>query len=119
MGLLITLLLITFNVYGSISSTLAPPKRGFSFIEVWMAAILFIMSFAILEYCFILVLVRMNHQHNMMKKPLFAATTDKIAKIDLVSFVLSLIISHALLYFTYSKVGDSSEISIYSLNYNI
>ena len=92
MGLLITLLLITFNVYGSISSTLAPPKRGFSFIEVWMAAILFIMSFAILEYCFILVLVRMNHQHNMVKKPLFAATADKIAKIDFVSFVVSLII---------------------------
>ena len=91
MGLLITLLLITFNVYGSISSTLAPPKRGFSFIEVWMAAILFIMSFAILEYCFILVLIRMNNHLNMVKKPLLAST-DKIAKIDFVSFVISLIL---------------------------
>ena len=91
MGLLITLLLITFNVYGSISSTLAPPKRGFSFIEVWLAAILFIMSFAILEYCFILVLIRMNNNLNMVKKPLFA-TTDNIAKIDFVSFVISLIL---------------------------
>ena len=88
MGLLITLILITFNVYGSISSTLAPPKRGFSFIEVWMTAIIFTISFAILEYCFILVLIRMNIYLDIKNK---SACLEKITKIDFISLVISLI----------------------------
>ena len=60
MGLLITLYLITFNVYGSISSTLAPPKRGFSYIETWMVGIVMTISLAILEYFFILAFMRRN-----------------------------------------------------------
>ena len=36
MGLLITVNLIAWNVYGS---TNAPPKRGFSFIELWMTGV--------------------------------------------------------------------------------
>ena len=65
MGLLITLYLITFNVYGSISSTLAPPKRGFSYIETWMVGIVMTISFAILEYFFILAFMRRNTYANL------------------------------------------------------
>ena len=64
MGLLITLYLIKSNVYGSISSTIAPPKRGFSYIEVWMIGIVMTISFAILEYFFILAFKRRNKMTN-------------------------------------------------------
>ena len=82
MGLLITLSLITFNVYGSIGSTFAPPKRGFSYIEVWMVGVITTISVAIIEYFSILALKRRNTFSNQ----------DKItAKIDFISFILNLI----------------------------
>ena len=81
MGLLITLYLITFNLYGSISSTLAPPKRGFSYIEVWMVGVLITISVAILEYFAILALKRRNKNANL----------DKIIEMmDFISFIINL-----------------------------
>ena len=65
MGLLITLYLITFNLYGSISSTLAPRKRGFSYIEVWMVGVIITISVAILEYFVILAFKRRNKNANL------------------------------------------------------
>ena len=65
MGLLITLYLITFNVYGSISSTLAPSKRGFSYIEAWMVGVVITISVAILEYFFILAFKRRHRNANL------------------------------------------------------
>ena len=55
MGLLITLYLITSNVYGSVE---APDDRGFSFIEIWMVGVEITMLLAIFEYITILVMKR-------------------------------------------------------------
>ena len=81
MGLLITLYLIKSNVYGSISSTIAPPKRGFSYIEVWMIGIVMTISFAILEYFFILAFKRRNKMTN---------PEDIIQLIDFISLITSI-----------------------------
>ena len=51
MGLLITLYLISTNVYGS---TEAPPNRGFSNIELWITGTQICILLAILEYSIIL-----------------------------------------------------------------
>ena len=82
MGLLITLCLITFNIYGSVSSTLAPPIRGFSYIEVWMVGVTTTINFAILEYFAILAIKRKNG---------FANLDTITKKIDLISLIISLI----------------------------
>ena len=55
LGLLVTLFLITSNVYGSVK---APESRGFSFIEIWMIGIQATISLAILEYAMVLILIR-------------------------------------------------------------
>ena len=81
MGLLVTLYLITFNVYVSTSSTIAPPNRGFSYIEVWMFGVLVTISFAIMEYFFILAYIRKNR---------YTKSYDVIEKIDFGSLVFNL-----------------------------
>ena len=58
MGLLITLYLISTNVYGS---TEAPPNRGFSNIELWITGTQICILLAILEYSIILALKRINN----------------------------------------------------------
>ena len=81
MGLLITLCLINFNIYGSVSSTLAPPKRGFSYIEAWMVGVMITINFAILEY-FVILAFKRKHE---------SADLDEITqKIDSISFIISL-----------------------------
>ena len=79
MGLTITLYLITFIVYSTISAT-SPPARGFSYIEVWMAGVVSTISIAILEHVFILASKRMNVFSN----------PDHVAKwIDGISLILT------------------------------
>ena len=51
MGLLITLYLILINTYNSVD---APPKRGFSSVEIWFAGTQTAILLAILEYGVIL-----------------------------------------------------------------
>ena len=51
MGLLVTLYLITSNVYGSVE---APDSRGFSYIEIWMVGAQFPILLALCEYGIIL-----------------------------------------------------------------
>ena len=89
MGLLITLNLITWNVYGSVA---APPSRGFSYIELWITGIQINILFAILEYACILALKRTNIGLKIGK--LFTFTDlDGIVKIlDLISFIVSFVI---------------------------
>ena len=81
MGLLITLYLITFNVYGSISENLAPPERDFSYIEVWMAGVVITISVAILELFFILAIKRKNKFSNL---------SETAPRIDFISLIVSL-----------------------------
>ena len=59
MGLLITLYLITVNVYGTIK---APPGRGFSYIESWMIGVQFCILLAIFEYGYILSSKKLNNE---------------------------------------------------------
>ena len=84
MGLLITLFLITFNVYGSTSSNLAPPSRRFSYIEVWMVGVVITISAAILEYFFILAFKRRNKYDNLDEN-------HTIGRIDFISLIISII----------------------------
>ena len=81
MGLLITLYLITFNVYGSISENLAPPERDFSYIEVWMTGVVITISVAILELFLILAIKRNNK---------FSNPSEIAQRIDLISLISSL-----------------------------
>ena len=84
MGLLITLFLITFNVYGDTSSDLAPPSRKFSYIEVWMVGVVITISTAILEYFFILAFKRRNKYDNLDEN-------HTIGRIDFISLIISII----------------------------
>ena len=91
MGLLITLYLITFNVYGSISSTLAPSKRGFSYTEVWMVGVVITISTAILEYFFILTFKR-KYKYENLDDTIGRMTLDgTIGRIDFISLIISII----------------------------
>ena len=51
MGMIVTLYLISTNVYSSLD---APPTRGFSYIEIWMMGAQFPILLALLEYGYIL-----------------------------------------------------------------
>ena len=51
MGMVITLCLISFNVYNSVNG---PPARGFSYIELWMVGMEMPIILALLEYSMIL-----------------------------------------------------------------
>ena len=82
MGLLITLYLITFNVYGSISENLAPPERDFSYIEVWMTGVVITISVAILELFFILAIKRKNR---------FSNPSEMAQRIDFISLISNLL----------------------------
>ena len=63
-------------------STLAPPRRGFSYIEVWMVGMTITIIFATLEYFAILAFKRNNGFSNL----------DEITKrIDSISLIMSLI----------------------------
>ena len=87
MGMVITLCLISFNVYIAID---APPKRGFSYIEVWMLGMEIPIIFALLEYSMILGLKRCSHKKfkflgNIEKT---AAQIDSISSLTSISYIL-------------------------------
>ena len=90
MGMIVTLYLISANVYNAVE---APPTRGFSYIEVWMLGTQAPILLALFEYGFIL----------LMKKVAKKKTTeenqdepepdmdDKIKKLDFTALIFSLI----------------------------
>ena len=87
MGMVITLCLISFNVYNAID---APPKRGFSYIEVWMVGMEIPIIFALLEYSIILGLNRCSHKKfkflgNIEKT---AALVDSISSLTSISYIM-------------------------------
>ena len=61
--MLVTLFLISTNVYSSID---APPGRGFSYIEFWMVGMFLPISFALVEYSIIL---GVKKYQNVVKSP--------------------------------------------------
>ena len=84
MGMIITLCLISFNVYNAVD---APPSRGFSYIEVWMVGMEIPIIFALLEYSLILGFKRCTYQ----KLNFFGKVDEKAAQIDSISSLTTII----------------------------
>ena len=96
MGMIITLYLITANVYNSAE---APPGRGFSYMEVWMLGAQTPILIALLEYGYILY-SKKYFKPRQVKKISPSQTSyiytqedldERIKKIDFVTMVVSLI----------------------------
>ena len=68
LGLLVTLHLISVNVYNSVS---APPERGFSYIELWMLGMQLTIIVALVEYGMILGLKKFFKQKSILTPPTF------------------------------------------------
>ena len=64
MGMIVTLYLISANVYNSVE---APDGRGFSYIEIWMVGTQFPILLALCEYGFILCLKK--YEKKLLKNP--------------------------------------------------
>jgi hypothetical protein len=81
MGMIVTLYLISANVYNSVD---APKNRGFSYIEIWMLGSQVPILVALLEYVFYLKkVVKISNQDEMK------IFEDKIKKLDLVTMIVS------------------------------
>ena len=78
MGMIVTLYLISANVYNSVE---APAGRGFSYIEVWMIGSQFPILLALCEYGFVLFLKKINNQ----------IMDDTIKMLDFATMIISLL----------------------------
>ena len=106
MGLLVTLFLISSNIYSSLQ---APQTRGFSYLDVWMVGVNGLILFAIFEYGIILAWKKYSNDttsvsNNDIKTKLMTQRTknswfiinemtkeEKIKIIDMISFVMSIV----------------------------
>ncbi len=86
MGLLVTLYLIAFNVYNSVS---APQSRGFSYVELWGFISQVPILMAIVEYGVVLGMLKYHNkeEHNSEERKFWLNKTIK--KMDFWSFVAS------------------------------
>ena len=83
MGMIVTLYLISANVYNSVD---APKNRGFSYIEIWMLGTQFPILVALFEYGVVLYLkkvVKISDQNEMK------SFEEKIKKLDLATMIFS------------------------------
>ena len=97
MGMIITLYLITANVYNSVD---APPGRGFSYIELWMLGAQIPIILSLLEYGYVLYIKK--HFKPTQTKSIRPSQTsyiytqadmdDKIKKIDFITMIVSLVL---------------------------
>ena len=94
MGMILTLYLISANVYNAVE---APSTRGFSYIEVWILGTQAPILLALFEYGFILFLKKIakektNEENQQVDQhdsvPDF---DDKIKKLDFATMIISLI----------------------------
>ena len=83
MGMIVTLYLISANVYNSVD---APKNRGFSYIEIWMLGTQFPILVAFLEYGFVLYLKKVTKisDENEIKN-----FNEKIRMLDLATMIFS------------------------------
>ena len=92
-GLLVTLFLISSNIYGSLE---APKQRGFSFLEFWVLGTQGIILLAILEYGIILGWKKYGKENVVDPKTgkwFDEKCLDNTFKlVDLISFIFSLLI---------------------------
>ena len=83
MGMIVTLYLISANVYNSVE---APKNRGFSYIEIWMLGTQFPILAALLEYGFVLYLKKIVKIPDQNEMKIFE---EKIRKLDLATMIFS------------------------------
>ena len=93
MGMIVTLYLISANVYNSVD---APKNRGFSFIEIWMIGTQIPILLALCEYGFVLHLKKTTKnakdQVESFDQSDSGQTLDgKIKKLDYASLVFTLL----------------------------
>ena len=83
MGMIVTLYLISANVYNSVD---APKNRGFSYIEVWMLGTQFPILVALLQYGFVLYMKKVVKILDQNGMKIFE---DKIKTLDLATMIFS------------------------------
>ena len=83
MGMILTLYLISANVYNSVD---APKNRGFSYIETWIFGTQFPILVALLEYGFVLLLKKVIKLSDENETKIFE---EKIKKLDLATLIFS------------------------------
>ena len=93
MGMILTLYLISSNVYNSVN---APHDRGFSYIEVWILGTQFPILLAFFEYGYVLYLKKVEAKvgvQNQVMNPSNPNQTldDRIKKMDFVTMIISFI----------------------------
>ena len=91
MGMILTLYLISANVYNSVKG---PKSRGFSYIEYWMIGTQIPILIALLEYGFILFLKKISNKVEDKKEALNLETQKqnldaKIKKLDFATMIFS------------------------------
>ena len=87
MGMIVTLYLISANVYSSVK---APKERGFSYIEIWMIGTQFPILLALCEYGFILYwkkIERKSGNQNESKEKL----DEQIKSLDFAMLIFSFV----------------------------
>ena len=88
MGMLIMLYLIQINTYNSVK---APPKRGFSTIEIWFVGIQAPILLAVLEYGVLLAMKKFWKQQEFGVKGIKMTKEDMFKYMDLCAFCVSLV----------------------------
>ena len=83
MGMVVTLYLISANVYNSVD---APKDRGFSYIEIWMIGSQFPILLALLEYGFVLYLKKVVKVSNLDEAKEFE---EKIKTLDMTTMIFN------------------------------
>ena len=83
MGMIVTLYLISANVYNSVD---APKNRGFSYIEVWMLGSQFPILLALFEYGVVLYLKKVANVSDQNQTTSFC---EKIKLLDFVTMISS------------------------------
>ena len=88
MGLLVTMYLISANVYNAVK---APISRGFSHIEVWNIGVQVPILLAIAEYGMVLAMLKYRNPAKVEKFGAQEMDLNKVIKIiDLATFAISL-----------------------------
>ena len=91
MGMIVTVYLISTNVYNSVE---APNVRGFSYIEIWMIGTQIPILMALLEYGFILYLKKVVKKSGIQTEIMQSGNherslDDKIRKLDFATMIIS------------------------------
>ena len=93
MGMILTLYLISSNVYNSVN---APHDRGFSYIEVWILGTQFPNLLAFFEYGYVLYLKKVEAKVGEQTQVINPSNPDlslddRIKKMDFVTMIISFI----------------------------